>query len=431
MQDHSAEGCEGYSVPCCPNLVEHPPCESIDIRYRLPYRSPNSRFPVELILHFRFERCAGPLSLGDIVHTTTLLPGEKVRLFTSDRHSRFSYDEIKQLAYRHATTSEESYFMAGMAHAASSFVSLEATHYSSLYAESAVSGGGGAGIDLGIIEIGGSASASGFTALTVTDFARAAASHAQSSSRHVEAGVRAASSTSIGEVQTRTHAQGQSEDHFESASRVFENPNHCHAISFFFYKLMKQQTVRFTLEAVERRLIDQAAPIDTRMRVPAVAQKVSIRPETVSATHPDRIAIERRDRESLAERRFAGAESASASMRAVDSAAAAMAGPAERVASMKAVDSELRQAGLVDQTGAVAPSFRASLSWERTVLLPTSGVIVKGCLDDCDICEPEEKRRRELELERMALKNKLLARRIELLDKELPSPEPEPEPVEG
>ncbi|WP_449426309.1 hypothetical protein [Rhodanobacter lindaniclasticus] len=40
---------------------------------------------VEVVLHTRFKRCSGPMALGDVVYTTTLLPGEKVRLATTDR----------------------------------------------------------------------------------------------------------------------------------------------------------------------------------------------------------------------------------------------------------------------------------------------------------------------------------------------------------
>jgi hypothetical protein len=42
--------------------------------------------------------------------------------------------------------------------------------------------------------------------------------------------------------------------------------------------------------------------------------------------------------------------------------------------------------------------------------LPTGGVIVKGCLDECDVCEPHVK-------ERLQLENDLLRRQIELLEK--------------
>jgi hypothetical protein len=59
----------------------------------------------------------------------------------------------------------------------------------------------------------------------------------------------------------------------------------------------------------------------------------------------------------------------------------------------------------------------AEINYERETSLPTAGVIVKSCLDDCDICEPEVHKRTTLELERMELENKLLARQIELLDK--------------
>jgi hypothetical protein len=375
------------------------------------------------------------LILGDLIHTTTLLPGEKVRMFTSDRHSRFSYDETKHLAYHQGTTSEESYFMAGMADSVSNFASLDATHSSSLYAESAVSGGGGAGIDLGFLEIGGSASASSHSALTVSDFLHVAASHAETSSRHVEAGVRAASSTSVGEVQSRNHAQGESEDEYESASREFANPNHCHAISFFFYKLMKKQTLRFTLESIERIIIDPVAKIDTRPNK-VVSSKISIRAETVSATAPNREALERMDRDSLAEKQAADMRMSRAARMAGIAADAAPLEAKVRKDTLGAVDAELREAGLIDAAGNASKELVTRVNWERTMLLPTAGVIVKGCLDDCNICEKEECRRRELELERMELENKLLARKIELLHEDRPAlppappaaPDPHPDP---
>jgi hypothetical protein len=42
-------------------------------------------------------------------------------------------------------------------------------------------------------------------------------------------------------------------------------------------------------------------------------------------------------------------------------------------------------------------------------------MLVRGCLDDCDICEPALMREIELDLERRALENELLKRRIEIL----------------
>src|SRR5690242_3381205 len=83
---------------CCPPLSKDPCCDILDFRYRLPHRvtvnaaGRQAVVTVEVILHVRLTRCPGPYSLGDPVHTITLLPGEKVKLFTSDRRTRFTLD---------------------------------------------------------------------------------------------------------------------------------------------------------------------------------------------------------------------------------------------------------------------------------------------------------------------------------------------------
>ena len=101
-------------LPCCPQLDTDPICDALDFRRRLvfptPVRGPQEQpVKVEVIIHTRFTRCSGPLALGDIAYTTTLLPGEKVRLATTDRRSRFSFDSESKLSYRSEQISEEQY----------------------------------------------------------------------------------------------------------------------------------------------------------------------------------------------------------------------------------------------------------------------------------------------------------------------------------
>ena len=117
--------------------------------------------------------------------------------------------------------------------------------------------------------------------------------------RSVEA-TRAASSVSVGEVQSRSHAEGESEDHFESASRVFANPNRCHAVTFYFYQINKTQTVRLRLEAIRRRVIDPAG--DTRIANNPFAARgeVSVIPSAVLATDKQRLEVEQIGRASVA-----------------------------------------------------------------------------------------------------------------------------------
>jgi hypothetical protein len=410
-------------VECCPPLEPCDVCDVLDFRFRLPFRplvgGANQRRPVavEVMFHFRLTRCSGPLSLGDILYSTTLLPGEQVRLFTSDRHSRFSFDSETDLAYRHQTTSEESFFMAGMANAVSNVNVNERAGSTSSFHSSAVGGGGGLGIDLGFISLGGSVSASSYDAQSASTFARSLSQHADSSSRHVEVATRAASSTAVGEVSTRAHSQGESEDQYESGSRVFANPNRCHALSFLFYKLNKCQTIRWELVGIERRVDDPAAPTGVELNDPPPSTGVTVIPAAVLATSKLRVETER-----LAESvsttavgvaRFrAAAGFASVSAAVADALAADL-----RHAALQAVDKELMAEGLLSKDGEVSDQAKARFGWERVVALPTAGVIVKGCLDDCDVCEPSLDREIQLDLDRKELENELLKKQIELLEK--------------
>jgi hypothetical protein len=420
--------------PCCPELSQEAVCDTLNFRYRLPFRQrvgddSQRIIPVEVILHFRLERCSGPLVIGDPVYSTTLLPGERVRLFTSDRHTRWSYDRETDLSYRHETTSEESFYTAGMAQAVSDLSIGETGVSTSSYEESWAEGGGGASFSfLGIIEVGGGGGGGSYDAHSTSTFARSLSRHAESASRYVAASVRAKSATSIGEVQQRTHAEGESEAHYESASRAFHNPNKCHAVTYLFYKLNKLQWIRFKLVAIERRVEDAAAPTGAYQRVPEdTTGRVAVLPQAIPATSEKRLAVEQMARTSAYERRQAAGAVTGLADRDLRSAATLRVATLDyarepirrtlREAALEAVDHDLAEAGLLDlETGKPTERIIAELSWERKEVLPTPGVLVKGCLDECNTCEPTLRRKIELDLERKALKNKLLRRQIELLE---------------
>jgi hypothetical protein len=410
---------------CCPVLENVTQCDVLDFRYRLPFRPrlvgdlARQNIRVEVVLRFRMERCPGPLTQGDLAYTTTLLPGEQVRLFTSDRRSRFTFDSESKVSYRNQSMSTESYYMAGMAQSMSNLSILDQSKATSDFSESSFGGGAGGGFSLfGLVSFGGSVSGSSHNAHSVNTFVRSLSQHAESSSRHVETGTHAANSISIGEVESRTHTEGESQDHFESASRVFKNPNQCHALTFYFFRINKSQTVRWTLESIERHVIDAAAPTSVDLNPPTAAGGVSATPIGILATAKDRIEIEQRARAAVLanaqvqEATFAS-RAAFAGAVAVDLAAL----PANAVkAALAAVDKELAAAGLLDlKTGEVTEKAKRLYSWERTIVLPTPGVMVKGCLDECDTCEPALDKSIQLDLERKQLENELLKKKIELL----------------
>ena len=412
-------------VPCCPELQECPPCDVLDMHRRLVFptsqRGPGEQpISVEVTLHTRFTRCSGPLSLGDPIYTTTLLPGEKVRLATTDRRSRFSFDSESQLSYRSEQISEEQYRMSALRAAMSDENSTDNgsnrnTDQGSWDFHGDASGG------IGFLSASADANAHGsHNASSTADYLRQHKAHASMADNLSVEATRKAHSVSVGEVSTRAHQAGESEDHFEASSREFTNQNQCHAVTFYFYRINKCETVTFELVAIERRVIDPVAPTPVLANPIRAVGQVATVPQEVPATNTARLEVETRGLQSEAlyaaagRTQFASTSAAGAGFEPVGTPLPA----AVRSAALAEVDRDLVEQGLLDAaTGQVSARTKEEIDYERTTSLPTAGVMVKGCLDDCEVCEPALKRRIKLDLDRLELQNALLKRQIELLDK--------------
>ncbi|MED5620947.1 hypothetical protein [Ideonella sp. BN130291] len=423
-------------LPCCPQLDPAPVCDVIDFRRRLvfatPVRGPREQpVKVEVVLHTRFTRCPGPLALGEIAYSTTLLPGEKVRLATTDRRSRFSFDSESKLSYRSEQISEEQYRLRALRAFMSdeNVVDRGSDHYSE---QGKWDFHGDASGSLGFFSASADTNARGsHSASSTRDYLREHRAHAEMSDHQSVEATRRAHSVSIGEVQSRSHVEGESEDHFESASREFVNPNKCHAVTFMFYRLNKTETIRFELVAVERRVLDPATPTPVAANPFRSMGQVATIPQELPATHAKR--VETLDRGIEADQQMqlqalaplpGGAPRALLGNRLTTGTALLNALGEEqplpddlRQQALKFVDAQLQQQGLLGPDGQVSREVQEQFGYERRTSLPTAGVIVKSCMDDCGICEPEVERMHELEVERMALQNELLKRQIELLDK--------------
>jgi hypothetical protein len=386
-------------------------CDVLDFHYRLnyPVTLQQARVLVEIKLHFRLTRCPGPLVLGNLLYTNTLLPGEKVKLFTSDRRTKFTFDSTSKVSYRNTQTSEESLYMHQMSDMLFDTSSRDSGN-SSNQSHAHVAGHGDAGVD--ILGLGGSANMSGnFDSNSLSTFLNEHSSHAQSSHNAAEMGTRKSASVSVGEVQSRTHTQTESEDHFESSSREFSNPNKCHAVTFLFYQINKTQTVTYKLEAIERRVI-----LDPNNDFTKVALNQFTPSDGVGRTSLGLLAIDPQSR-------FNTLSTATAGISLVQGPGGVIFPSREpidvnlRILALQQANKELTDAGLLSPDENVSPTAQASFSFEKKSSLPTPGILVKGCLDDCCVCEPTLEREIELDIERKMLENKLLERQIELLDK--------------
>lgn len=418
-------------IPCCPEIAREPCCDRLQFTYRLENRMAN--LPVEIVITAEFERCPGPLALGDVVYSTTLLPGEKVHLYTSSRNTRFTFDSESSVTYRHEQVSEESYYMNSVDKFMSDLTVNESGSGSSessseFKTEGSVSNWAEAIFTRPSVKASGN-----FSAESSYDFMRELRRHAESSHERTVQGTRAASSVAMGEVQTRTHAEGETESTFESATRTLENRNQCHAVTYLAYQLVKKQTVRFRIKSILRRVRDPAADTEVSTRPSKLHSQVAVIPGGVLSTNAKRVEVENTARVAafsekanlvsgagLANVSLGGLSSfdrVSTSMRLQDRTPQP-ATPEMRAAALKAVDASLVKAGVLDRVGGgISAAFAAEMSFERTSCLPTQAVIIKGCLDPCNTCEDARQQSIKLDLERKALENKLLERQIALLEK--------------
>ena len=432
-------------LPCCPEVTKEPCCERLRFSYRLTNRQ--NDVPVEIIIVAELERCPGPLSLGDVVYSTTLLPGEKVRLFNSTRNTRFTYDSESKVSYRHEQSSEETYYMRAMDRYSSDLTATDRgsaqssshsdfeTDVDASYASIGFAGGGSVNVE------------GNFNSRSASSFMRELSSHVRTSHDRSVQATRAANAVQMGEVQSRTHTEGESEDAYEASTRTFENKNECHAVTYFAYQLVKQQTLKFRIVSVLRRIVDTAGDSSVEARPVRPGTGVKVLPAGILATQAGRINVQAEGRVSAAAQQanvlgsVGGIGNAGGGFAPVLTplrfAVNAQPVPAElQDAVLKKVDADLVRDGILAQAGsdAVGPKLAAELNFERTFCLPTQGIVVKGCLDSCSTCEDSREKSIALDLERKALENKLLAKQIDLLEKSQQyrcCPVGEAEPVEA
>ena len=405
---------------CCPELVDGKKCDYLDFVYRLNHPTNTNldnrdrTVNVEVAIHIRVERCTGPLQLGNVVYSTTLLPGEKVRLYSQDRRSRFTFDSESQLSYRHEQSAEEQYYMDSFQKFMSDLESTDQGGSSSSSSGSASSSADTSGFFETIFS-GPSVSVSGnYNAESTHDFFRELRVHSESSHNRSVQMTRETNATQVGEVQSRQHAEGESESHFESSSRTFQNNNRCHSVSYLFYQLDKQQTTRVSIKSVKTRVIDPAADSSVINRPVVADRKLSVIPAAVLATSTQATA-KTAEISSIRLANVASVNPAFFKLNATQFTTPPL-DSATRKQALKNVQDALIKENILDKNGHVSKEIQAELNFEFTTSIPTPGVVVRGCLDDCDICEESQHEFIKLEIENKNLQNQLLKKQIDLLE---------------
>lgn len=412
-------------IPCCPRLLPDDHCDVINFSRVLTYPTATliagrKNVLVEVILRFRFSRCTTGLALGDPVYSTTLLPGEKVRLSTTDRRSTFSYDSETKLSYRSEQISEEQYYMSAVQkYMADASAAQSGEAQSSSEGNWNFHGDAGGSVNPFSLSASASTNAKGsHNSHSVADYLNQQHSNMQSAASQAVEASRKAHAVSVGEVSSRTHITGESEDHFEASSREFTNRNQCHAVTYLFYRLNKKQKIKFELVSIERRVLDENAPISGVLKPGAAKLPIALVPQDIPATS----FLNNTAAGNLTARfgtmaagagltdQFDGPKISAINITGTKQETGNPIDAAARLKALKEVDEQLAAVNLIDKNGMVSNETKQMITFEAEFSLPTAGIIVKGCLDECDVCEPMLK-------ERLQLENDLLRKQIELLEK--------------
>ncbi len=360
---------------------------------------------VECTLRYRIERCTEDYVLSDLVHSTTLFPGEQVFLSVRNRHSVARFTEDSSYTASQVSRSSDRIWMETFKSLATDFSetasqSLETSAHSEF---SETSGGGGGGLNLGFIKIGGGAShVSGeFDASSSAEFFSELNQHLRSSFHQTNQVARDSSSVSITQVNSHREATAERDDELKVSTRRFKNINQCHTVTHYFFQIAKRQRVK--IELIERscRAVNEFANTAIRMKpmslslatnrqVPKAGQTTDDGPRFVAlAAQPQQVLF---TRDQIAMRDLG------------------------RVSLAAFTEAEKARRDAIAQAEKIMAALPGIEPYERVSIIPTEALYVESELGDCMICEPYVVAKQKLELERLALENRKLRREINLLD---------------
>lgn len=307
--------------------------------------------PVEVVVTTLLERTAGKYLIGDLVYTLSLLPGEEVRLFTTDRRTQFSLDSQTKIGYHTASTFEDQMYMSAMD---SFFGQLSSSQWA--HGEAGSSGSFQAhGEASGAFESffsGPDADMSGsFNTNSFADFVGGMSAQA-STAHHLSAtATNTASAVSVGGVGIRNSIEGKLDTHVEMNYRSFRNPSRTRAITFYFFQIRRAHTIRFLVDSInvsspERTMWRMAkSAVDS---VGAAAHHISAQPSNLNKYQDFRAA--------------------------------------HALVSQELVNKQL----LIPQgAGHITPEHvRTQTSYTKEFSLPTPGLFVRGGRDITDVADP-------------------------------------------
>jgi hypothetical protein len=372
---------------------------------------------VECTLRYKIERCTEDYVLSDLIHSVTLFPGEEVFMSTRTRHSIARFTEDSSFSASQVSRSSDRIWMETFKAAATDYDETQSTSVQtkshSETSQTSASGGGGFSL-FGIINIGGGAAHSSgeFDASSSTDFFNHLNQHLESTFHQTNQVARDTMSVSLTEINSHREATEERNDELKVSTRRFRNINECHTVTHYFYQIAKRQRVKIIFMDRTCRPLNRFA--NTAVRTKAVqmslASNLKVDPAAAGVSDTAKSPV------MMAAQPFASG----AQFVAFGQVNIADQQVLQRTAAVPYAtfieDEKVRSTALSRVGELLAAQPAPVYEFESVDIIPTEALYVESELGPCMICEPFVMAKQELELERLALENKKLAREIELLN---------------
>jgi thermitase len=198
---------------------------------------------IEFRVTYEHRMCLLGKQHGPLLFTTTLLPGETVRLYHSERYRRITSTEQR---YSVQTTFMQFVSMIQQAHVTNSFDSLQKVLRNSSQSGSV---SGGAGLDLGFVSFGGGADSSSSSSVSSESML----------SVHAAADL---FEQSVHQASQLTHAERsivvstfEDKETQDTTVRSLYNANECRAVTYFVRQVMELYALSVRVTNISYRII--------------------------------------------------------------------------------------------------------------------------------------------------------------------------------
>jgi len=203
---------------------------------------------IEFRITYRHQLCLLGKQHGPLLHTVTLLPGEKVKLYHSDRYRR-----ITSVQERYSVQTTFTQFLS-VVHQSWVTNTLDVLSERLTSSRSGSSGGSAGGFFFGLFGFGGESSSS--SSRSVTDHTEVRASTVASQF-----------SQSVVQASQLTHAERslvisayEDKESLDVTSRTLENQNNCRAVTYFVRKVVELYAMSTVVSGMAYRIIAPNVP---------------------------------------------------------------------------------------------------------------------------------------------------------------------------